>query len=615
MPPGRKLPALNRLPDEKESVFVLLETNRLDAENHRSYLFTDPVDQIEIRSAEDLHSAFTRIENYAHTHYLAGFVSYELGYLWEEFLPKPEPSNAPLLWFGVFEHRLEIDHRLRNSGLSRFSENKEAAFSVSHLHLDIPFAAYQNRLERIKRHIEAGDTYQVNFTGRYRFEFSGSPYAFYEALKRRQEVAYNAFIKRGETSIISLSPELFFRRDGQQITMKPMKGTLHRGRTVAEDCTNMQKLASDEKNRSENLMIVDLLRNDLGRISQTGSVRVEELFSVERFNTLLQMTSTIRSEVRAGVSYLELFRSLFPCGSVTGAPKLRTMEIIHELEEGPRGIYTGAIGFIAPGEQAVFNVAIRTLVLQNGTGEMGVGSGIVDDSQAAAEFAECRLKANFLVEELPEFSLIESIRWNGTFHFLSTHLLRLRESADYFGFTFEQAFILEQLRQAVGKLHAGRNYKLRLLLHKNGDVEIESREIRQSPNPRGRITIAETPMNSRDVFLFHKTTNRSLYDRAHRQAAADGFSDVIFLNEKGEITEGAISNLFIRKGGRYFTPPVECGLLNGIYRREFLRSETAAGEKVLHIEDLFQADEVFLTNAVRGKTTVELSRTCIQREE
>jgi para-aminobenzoate synthetase/4-amino-4-deoxychorismate lyase len=511
---------------------------------------------------------------------------------------------------GVFEKPLVFDHQTGSRTDFQqewFAESDAlAAHSISNLRLAISPNDYESRILQIKKYIEDGDTYQVNFTTKYKFDFAGHPYSLYQDLKKKQEVAYNAFIKICDRYILSISPELFFRKEGNRIVARPMKGTMPRGRTLAEDQALAQCLASDEKNRSENVMIVDLLRNDLGRISKIGTVQVKELYAVEKYNTLFQMTSTITSELKYGLSYFDLFKSIFPSGSVTGAPKIRTMKIIRELEREPRGVYTGAIGMIAPDGRAVFNVPIRTIAIENDRGEMGVGSGVVYDSDARAEFAECQLKANFLIEPYREFSLIETILWSGGFQRLPLHLKRLSESAAYFDFDYNENEILETLRAAETRFIISGSYKVRLRLDKDGTVQISVEPLAYQKIESGRAAVSLVRTSSRDVFLFHKTTRRDLYQREYEKYSAQGFLDVLFLNEANHVTEGAISNIFIKKNGRYYTPPVESGLLNGVFRQEFLAAHANAVEKILYLDDLQSADEIFLTNAVRGMMRCQL---------
>jgi para-aminobenzoate synthetase/4-amino-4-deoxychorismate lyase len=345
-------------------------------------------------------------------------------------------------------------------------------------------------------------------------------------------------------------------------------------------------------------MIVDLLRNDLGRLCEFGSVRVDQLCAVERYETLFQMTSQISGTLRSGVRPRDLFASLFPCGSITGAPKHRTMQIIHELERGPRGVYTGAIGFFSPQREAVFSVPIRTVVLEGQSGTMGVGSGIVIDSQADDEFRECLLKSEFLTQREESFQLIESLLWQDGYPLLALHLERLESSARYFGFAFERSAILSALDATARQLSGARS-KVRLLLDRTGAISVTHSLVAESKGP-GKIKISDLRVASTDRFLRHKTTRRRLYEQQYEQARREGFDEVLFRNEHGELTEGAISNLFIEKDGQWLSPPLSCGLLPGVYRRHLLETLPHATERVLRMEDLASADAIYLCNAVRG---------------
>jgi para-aminobenzoate synthetase/4-amino-4-deoxychorismate lyase len=409
----------------------------------------------------------------------------------------------------------------------------------------------------------------------------------------------------GDLFVISLSPELFFRRDHDQITMQPMKGTMARGHTLDEDARNEKQLAHDDKNRSENLMIVDLLRNDLGRICRIGSVRPTRMFEVEKYDTLFQMTSTIAGQLKPEIAYWEIFRSLYPCGSITGAPKIRTMQIIRELEDTARGIYTGALGFISPDQSAVFNVPIRTITIRDGLGEMGVGSGVVYDSRAELEFEECKLKAHFLVENFEDFALIETMLWQDGLRRLPLHLKRLSNSASYFGFICDLSQIRRRLDRCANQLSPGKSYKVRLLLHRDGDLDVTSTKLPRIKKRKCLVRISAARTFSGDRFLYHKSTRRALYDREFAEATKDGFADVLFMNEKDEVTEGAISNIFVLSAGVYYTPPVSSGVLPGTFREAFLARHPQARERILTLADLKQAEGVYLTNAVRGMVPVD----------
>ncbi len=603
------LPPLNWDALDKHSEFVLLETNKYSPENHVSYLFFEPVRIIKASCFSEVSAALENLDAAAGEFYLAGVLAYELGAAWSPGLRKYLPEHCPLLWFGVFNKAVIFDHKT-----GQFSENvdwltAEPGAAATHLVSDLRFSItrqkYRKKIAMIKTHIEAGNTYQVNFTARYRFDFKGSPFSLYGDLKEKQFVAYNSLLKFDGNYIISISPELYFRKDGSRMCTKPMKGTFARGRTLYEDGKQAELLATDEKNQCENVMIVDLMRNDLGRISKTGSVTVPQLFTVEKYASLFQMTSTIESQLQGGISWSEIFKSIFPAGSVTGAPKLRTMQIIQELEDEPRGIYTGAIGFTSPGGWASFNVPIRTITLRNDQGEMGVGSGIVYDSDPDAEYDECQLKARFLVEEFQPFSLIETMLWQGGYARLQLHLARLRDSADYFDFNYVAEFVQAELAKLAETLQVGNRYKVRLLLARDGQVQLSFDELSRAGDGVFKVTLSRQQTNSADRFLFHKTTRRNLYDAEHKRCAKQGHFDVIFQNEKGEITEGAISNIFIKKDAFFFTPPVECGLLAGVFREDFLRNNVNVEQRVLHVADLQSADAVYLTNSVRGLTKVQ----------
>jgi para-aminobenzoate synthetase/4-amino-4-deoxychorismate lyase len=418
-------------------------------------------------------------------------------------------------------------------------------------------------------------------------------------------VAYSALLNVAGYHILSLSPELFFRIEGDRIVTRPMKGTMPRGLDVAEDEKAARRLQRDEKNRSEHVMIVDLLRNDLGRICTMGSVRVEDIFSIEKYETLLQMTSTVTGTLRRGLSYYEIFRAMFPSGSITGAPKIRTMQIIHELEQLPRGIYTGAIGHISPDGSSTFNVAIRTLVLKDGEARMGVGGGIVADSVPSDEYRECLLKTEFLVRPTRNFQLIETILWDGDFSLLAMHLDRLESSAKYFSFPCDRGAISAQLIEASNLFRSEQRYRVRLLLNATGNATVSATEYTLDA-PTGLIRLSTHRTSSKDVFLRHKTTQRNLYESQYAEARANGFEDTIFLNERDEITEGAISNIFIRQSGSLLTPPLSSGVLPGVFRRHLLETTAGADEHVLKLADLQSADAVFLCNSVRGLWQVKL---------
>lgn len=565
----------------------------------RSFHFVNCLEVISAPQHEQILPALRRIEaavqNGLHA---AGFISYEAAPAFDPNFCVKNATAFPLLWFGLFRERREI-----NAG--KFF--REGEFDLSDWQASIDEATYHDEIAQIREHIAAGDTYQVNFTFRRRAAFRGDDLALYHQLCRSQRAGYCAYLNLGRFRILSASPELFFHWQNGQLATKPMKGTRPRGRTTNEDRIYTAQLETSPKERAENLMIVDLLRNDMGRISEFGSVQVPKLFEVERYETVLQMTSTVISRPVPPVGFVEILQALFPCGSVTGAPKIRTMEIINALEDSPRQIYTGAVGFLSPGPEAVFSVAIRTLLLdtQTGVAELGVGSGITYDSAPAAEYQECLLKAHFLKQPRPDFSLLESLLYDSTdgYFLLDRHLLRLADSADYFGFNFNESAIRAALQRAGESLSAGQ-FKVRLLLRRDGRVLVTSEFLPNfSVPPTLRVAVAREPVNSRDIFLFHKTTSRQIYER--RRASRPDCDDVLLVNEKGELTEATMANVVAKIDGKNYTTPVTCGLLAGTFRAELLeRGEVC--ERILYPQDLRQAETIFLINSVRQCMPVKL---------
>ncbi|MBN1474103.1 MAG: chorismate-binding protein [Syntrophaceae bacterium] len=576
--------------------FVLLETEKKDKDNYRNILFVNPIDIIVATHKDDLQKCLYKVEKaLANNYFVAGFISYEAGYLLEETLHSYFPkSKVPLLWLGVYD----APH-VKNEP---FLSNVKSPYYISAPSLSVKYNQYKSNIEKIKYLISWGKTYQINYTLKYYFNFYGDIISFYSALKKNQKVQYSALIGHKNKFILSLSPELFFRIDDNKITVKPMKGT-------ATADTPSDWLAHDEKNLSENVMIVDLLRNDLGRICIPGTIKVDELYSVETYETISQMTSTVSGTLRPDISASEVIKNIFPCGSVTGAPKIQSMKIIRSLENTPRGVYTGAIGYFSPRGEAVFNVAIRTIELaktgnKKYSGHMGVGSGIVYDSQARKEYYECWMKNKFLKKSMPKLGLIETMLCaDGKIRHINMHLFRLKTSAQYFLIPCDTMKIKAELKRYAIKLKG--KIRLRLVLSSGGRIKIEHRQLPSAPKAVRHIAFSEYATRSDDPFLFHKTTFRQLYEREYARYSSRGFYDVIFCNEKKQITEGAISNIFLRIKGKHYTPPVSCGLLNGIQRQIF-KKKTKAVEKVLYLRDLQKADEVILTNSIRGAKQVYL---------
>ncbi len=614
--------------------FVFLDTSKPDEENTQSLLFLNPVERLQYRDGENEKDFLGRIQRFQEKgFYVAGWISYEFGCLLEKTLEKHlcrvEDRGALLADLGVFRRPYKFDHV---TGVTDFPIDDAPLdfqpWEIENMSLSQEREEYLRAINRILEYIRAGDTYQVNYTLKLFFEFSGSPESFYKDLRRNQSVSYGAYIRWGDERVLSFSPELFFRKNGSEIKVRPMKGTLRRGRTPAEDSSNCDFLCNDIKNRSENVMIVDLLRNDLGRLMHhiaDGDVRVDSLFDVEVYETLLQMTSTVtgvaNSTSLGDVSLHNFFKAIFPCGSVTGAPKIRTMQIIDELEKTRRGVYTGAIGYLAPTGEAVFNVPIRTVVLQGKQGEMGIGSGIVYDSEPEKEWQECLLKGRFLTHPHEEFQLIETILWHPEqgYWLLEEHLQRISGSAAYFLFSCDIKEIEDELL-VKSKGFMTQCMRVRLTLEKDGTSLVVATEC-DEPNhyslPENlssssvhlpQIDFSSDTMEKESIWCFHKTTKRDVYNREYSRAREIGLFDICFCNREGEVTEGCISNIVISKNGVYYTPSVPSGLLAGVMREHLMRDcERPVLERVLKKEDIRQADALFLCNSVRGVVQVQLA--------
>jgi len=619
---------LGSLSDQEH--YVLLDTSMADARNCRSLLFTRPVAQLPFYEGDDRSAYLDAVEGRLQDGYwIAGWLGYE--FFHDEIgipVKHAGPQPALLADLAVYSSPECFAHDEQGPAppIALYGEPEAPDYRISDLRPEMEEGPYCDAIRAVLDYIAAGDTYQVNYTFKLKFDFSGSVHRFYRDLRRNQPVPYGACIRNGSRHTLSLSPELFFRMERGTIHARPMKGTMKRGRTGSEDDTIARTLRSDVKNRSENVMIVDLLRNDLSRLVEDnggGTVKVSSLFDIERYRTVFQMTSSIvaRRFDNERVTPRQILDAIFPCGSVTGAPKIRTMEIIDELEIEPRGVYTGAIGFFSPHGEAVFNVPIRTVVIDGEQAEMGIGSGIVADSSPEDEWRECLLKAKFLTNLMPRYELIETMLHHPQegFVFLADHLTRLAESAAYLGIRCDTERIrseIEELGKTLGKDTCRR---VRMMLNLDGETNFEHRECAmpqalhlldavglEAELPL--IDFAPEPVDSSSPWLYHKTTRRELYNRAYRQAVADGLIDVIFCNERDEITEGAISNVIAKVDGQYCTPPVESGLLPGVMRANLLREDARipVSERVLSGEDLRSAEEIFICNAVRGVVRVKL---------
>jgi para-aminobenzoate synthetase/4-amino-4-deoxychorismate lyase len=517
--------------------------------------------------------------------HVAGYFSYELGYLLEPRLAPllPDARAVPLLWFGVFERMESV---LGDMAAALEKETRGRAYAGPLLH-EWDGDHYGERFDRVHRFIADGDIYQANLSFRSRFTFAGDPLALYLKLRARSAAAYGAFVDDGERQILSLSPELFFRisPDGE-ITAKPMKGTIARGADPASDTAARATLAASEKDRAENLMIVDLLRNDLGRIAELGSVRADDLFAIETYPTLHTMVSTVSARLKHGAGVDGLVRALFPCGSVTGAPKIRAMEIIRELEASPRGLYCGAIGHFAPDGSARFNVAIRTLTIRDGRGELGIGGAVVQDSRSGSEYDECLLKARYYESARRPLELIETLRWSpgGGFVRRERHLERMACSAQFFGIPFDRASLV---------LPGGgsEDLRVRLTLNEDGKFDCTTAPLGRAPS-RWTYRISQRRVQSGDLLAHHKTNWREFYE------PLPDCDETVFLNERGEVAEGSRSTVFVRRGDMLLTPPLSAGILDGVLRRALIE-EGKCREETLTTRDL-KDGEIFFGNSLRG---------------
>lgn len=524
--------------------------------------------------------------------YAVGFLAYEAAPAFDPALTVvPASSDLPLVWLGLYPPPAVLDDLPASDG----------DFALGEWTPSVSPERYAEAIRAIKAQIAQGNTYQVNYTLRLRTDFEGDPWALFRRLWQAQPTPYAAYIETDTFAVCSASPELFFRYEDGRVTARPMKGTAPRGRTLAEDEAQAQALRASPKNRAENVMIVDMIRNDLGRVATVGSVRVPHLFTVERYPTLWQMTSTVTATTDAGVT--DVLRALFPCASITGAPKVSTMRIIAALEGEPRGVYTGAIGYLAPAEGrpcARFSVGIRTVVVDKvaGRAEYGVGSGIVWDAETGDEYAECLLKARLLTAEPPLFALLESLLWtpDGGYWLLDHHCRRLSEAAVYFSVPLSLAEVEAALTGLAASLPP-RPHKVRLLVAQDGRVRVEAAPLEPMPTRPLRVALAPEPVDPTDPFLYHKTTCRRVYDRA--LAARPGYDDVLLWNRRGELTESTRANLVVRLDGRLYTPPVDCGLLPGTLRAALLE-EGVIHERVLTLADLARSERVWLINSVRG---------------
>jgi len=564
-----------------------------DARRAHWLLFQHPLETVAVHTPREVMEKLQYVEAAVEKRGLhaAGLVSYEAALAFDDACKVKADREFPLLWFGLYEapRRVELPPvPEKSTGLSIPWEKS------------LTPEQYAAGFRRIKHYIQEGHTYQVNYTYRLRADTAGiEPWSLFLRLLAAQEPQYGAFVNTGDWSICSASPELFFRLDGDRIESRPMKGTAGRGLTYHQDVAEATWLQQSEKNRAENIMIVDMVRNDLGRIAEISSITVDELCEVERYPTVWQMTSTVSARTQANL--VDIFRALFPAASITGAPKVRTMEIIRELETSPRRIYTGAIGFMAPGRYAQFNVAIRTLLIdkKRARAEFGVGGGIVWDSEPDLEQGEARTKARILEHPVEPFRLLESLRWtpSGGFWLLERHLTRLGQSAEYFRFTLNSEAVRRRLN-ALAQTLPPVPHKVRILVDKAGGIKCRAEPVNLSAlSGLVELGLAASPVNRSDPFLYHKTTRRQVYEQA--RAENPDYRDVLLYNQEGEVTETTIANIAVEMDGELWTPPVSSGLLPGTCR-DLLLKRKHIRDRVMTIDQIRNCATIYLMNSVRG---------------
>lgn len=549
------------------------------------YTFTQPIKELKTRDLAEVADLLSQVESYQEQgYYVVGYVSYEAAPAFEGKLAvHRSPLLAEYLLFFTVHDRVETSPIPLTYDEIDLPSNWQEVTSAEE---------YEKAIAQIHHHLRQGDTYQVNYTVQLKQDLSVNPFAIYNRMVVEQEAGYNAYVEHDEMAVISMSPELFFEQNGRELTTRPMKGTTQRGVTDQEDLVQASWLEQDPKNRSENMMIVDLLRNDMNRISEVGSEYVERLCQVEQYSTVWQMTSTIKSQLRENVDLVEIFRSLFPCGSITGAPKIATMEIIKDLEPQPRGVYCGTIGLLLPNGRRIFNVAIRTIQLYQGKAIYGVGGGITWDSTWESEYREVHQKAAVLYRKQARFKLITTGKISQKqLLFEEQHIERLRKASRYFVFPFDAEDLKQKIEEDCQACDADQDYRLRISLSKSGKIEL-SRQILEpfsSTFCKAKLFLQEADLNQ--AFTYFKTT--------HRPHLSLGDQEKIYYNKSGELLETSIGNLVLKIDGKLYTPPVRLGILPGIYRQHLLETGQVE-EKVLTFKDLTQAQAVYGCNAVRG---------------
>lgn len=557
------------------------------------HLFTEPIKELKTRDIDQVEALLKEVETYQEAgFYAVGYVSYEAAPAFEKKLAvHPAPLMGEYLLYFTIHQEVET---------LPFPEDYEAVDLPANWKEEVEAPAYQEAIKTIHHHIRQGDTYQVNYTVQLSQELKSDPLAIYNRLVVEQKAHYNAFIQHDDVSILSISPELFFEQDDRLLTTRPMKGTTHRGLTNQEDLQEAAWLKADPKNRAENMMIVDLLRNDMNRISEIGSEQVTRLCQVEQYSTVWQMTSTIESRLQAEVDLVQTFRALFPCGSITGAPKISTMEIIQKTEKAPRGVYCGTIGILLPKGKRIFNVAIRTLQMQGDQAIYGVGGGITWDSKWESEYQETKQKSAVLYRQEPRFELLTTGRIHqGELTFLDQHLTRLREASRYFAYPYDEPKLLKELQEELAHLESNLDYRCRIALQKNGAFHLVITELTDLPASYLQAQLTEQKLDLATPFTYFKTSQRDHLNQSDHEQ--------IFHLPDGTLLETTIGNLLLEIEGQLYTPPAHLPLLDGIYRRHLLETQQVE-EKLLTLNDLTDADRIYACNALRGLYELDFQR-------
>ena len=600
------------LPNFNEANCVVVQ----DSSHNRWLCFRNPLMILQADNVAEVTAQLARVEFEVNHNgrYAAGFINYEAAPAFDDVFPTKETREIPLIWFAVYDGYEEFD--FPSEQYDRFS-NQPSALDWSLLTEE---KEYQSALGQIKNYIWGGDTYQVNYSfrlkarrlaGLYSDKRVADYWSFFVRMVHAQNLAnqsgYCVYVNTDHWTVCSASPELFFAYQKRTLTSKPMKGTAPRGFGYADDMQIGYDLQHSEKNRAENIMIADMVRNDMGKIADTGSVQTSAVLELEKYPTFWAMTSTVQCQTDPKLT--ALFKALFPAASITGAPKLRAMQIIDQLEKQPRHIYTGSAGFVTPHHFAQFNVAIRTVLIDkaNKQAEFGVGGGIVWDSKATDEFCECQTKARVLTYSQAQFDLIETLKWSVDtgYVLLEQHLLRMHNSASYFSWSLDRKRIKQHLESAQSTFPKT-DQRVRVQVSKSGNIIIDNADLIDLPTPY-LVKVADKSVHSKNFFLYHKTTYRSIYEHAYQNARATlpSCDDVLLYNEKGELTESCRANILVQSADDWITPPISCGLLNGIGRQQLI-AQGKATEAIVNRAQLSAAKSIWLVNSVRGCWRVSL---------